>query len=572
MNQELLDWLLLLGRWVHITTGVTWIGSSIFFMWLDRSFVKNPNSTNPAHIGDLWMVHGGGFYHVEKMQMGKVKVPDDLHWFKWESYWTWMSGAFLFALIFFTGSGTFLLNPDLKLSFLHAATISLGAIFGSWFVYDFLWESSLTKNNPINGHLITVLWISGMSYFLCQNLSGRAAYMVMGAMIGTWMTANVFMRIIPRQVLMVEAAKRGESPNAEWSKNAKNRSTHNTYLTLPIIFIMLSNHFPSTYGHDLNWLILLLMCAAGAAVREFFVVRLTNPVRAKKFGIIGGLIILAVMIMTRPESTDSVDVHSQHSSGSDAGSGGGHDDGKSQTPTSTHSNEKLQSTGQEGGENSQTSNGVEEFKNNSSLEGVISFAGTPPERRKLTLPQGCAKPGEQSYSNEVLINDRKIQNVLVRIVAGHEKLPVGPTPEKAVELDQTGCLYQPHFIIARTNQEVVFVNSDPVFHNVRATTQDNGSFNLAMPLKNQRISKRFSRPEISLQTQCSVHPWMNAYIAVSEHPYLALSDRNGHYQISNLAPGKYTVEFWHEVFGSVRQEITLEENKASTQLNHEFHN
>ena len=252
-GQEFLDWLLLLGRWLHITVAITWIGTSIFFMWLDRSFVKNPDSKKDGHLGELWMVHGGGFYKVEKMQMDKQKVPKHLHWFKWESYWTWMSGMFLLVLTYYTGSGTYLLDPSISdISFPAAIFLSLFSLFGSWIFYDFVWERSFSKNNPLVGHALTIGWFIFITILLCQKLSGRAAYIHVGAMLGTWMALNVFMRIIPRQVKMVEATAKGEGFNQDWPVNAKNRSSHNTYFTLPVIFIMLSNHFPTTYGHELG--------------------------------------------------------------------------------------------------------------------------------------------------------------------------------------------------------------------------------------------------------------------------------------------------------------------------------
>jgi uncharacterized membrane protein len=243
LDQEIFDWILLLSRWLHITVAVTWIGTSIFFMWLDRTLKGNPDSDTVGHVGELWMVHGGGFYHVEKLLMGPTKVPAHLHWFKWEAYWTWMSGAFLMTLIFYTGDGTFLLDSAVSnITYWQGVSLGVFSLIGSWFFYDFLWERSLTKNNPIIGHIFTILWLIAMTYILCHTLSGRAAYMHIGGMLGTWMTANVFMRIIPRQLKMVEASRRGEPVNLEWGKNAKNRSTHNTYFTLPVIFIMRSGN------------------------------------------------------------------------------------------------------------------------------------------------------------------------------------------------------------------------------------------------------------------------------------------------------------------------------------------
>jgi len=172
--------------------------------------------------------------------MGPTKVPDELHWFKWESYWTWMSGIFLLIAIFYTGSGTFLLDSSVSgVTYWQAVGIGVGSILVSWFFYDLLWDSKLTKNKPMIGHILTLLWVAGMSYFLCKTLSGRAAYIHIGAMLGTWMTANVFLRIIPRQVKMVEAAKKGEPVNRDWGINAKNRSNHYTVFNFTRIFLII---------------------------------------------------------------------------------------------------------------------------------------------------------------------------------------------------------------------------------------------------------------------------------------------------------------------------------------------
>jgi uncharacterized membrane protein len=247
-------------------------------MWMDRTFKPNPESTRPGHVGELWMVHGGGFYHVEKLLLGPTKVPKELHWFKWESYWTWMSGMFLMVMYFYFNDGGYLIDSNVAdLTYAQAIMICLFSIFGSWFFYDGVWELNLTKHKPLIGHILTLAWFALMSFALCKLLNGRAAYIHIGAMLGTWMTANVFMRIIPRQLKMVEASSRGEPVNQDWGKNAKNRSTHNTYFTLPVIFIMLSNHFPQTYDHSYNWLLVLGISLAGAAVREYFVARLHKP-------------------------------------------------------------------------------------------------------------------------------------------------------------------------------------------------------------------------------------------------------------------------------------------------------
>jgi uncharacterized membrane protein/plastocyanin len=531
VSQDIFEWTLLLARWLHITVAVTWIGTSIFFMWLDRTFEPNPEAKNEGHVGELWMVHGGGFYRVEKLLMGPTKIPAHLHWFKWESYWTWMSGSFLIAMIFYTGGGTFLLDTSVSsISFWTALFIGLGSIVISWFFYDFLWERRLTKEKPWVGHALTLLWLAGMSYFLCHTLSGRAAYIHIGAMLGTWMTANVFLRIIPRQVKMVEASRKGEPVNQDWGKNAKNRSTHNTYFTLPVIFIMLSNHFPSTYGNTWNWLILLLISAAGAAIREYFVVRVKKPVRAKSFAAAGVALILIVIAFSG-ENNSATSAQAQ-----------------SDSPQSVEPHVAGSADHQAG---------------SADLKGIIKFEGTPPQGEKLQLPLECAKQfSGDVYSNEVIVKNGRLKNVLVRISRGLEGKSFTDVPSETVVLDQRGCLYEPRVAAVRVGQKVDFINSDPVFHNVRAITNNNETFNVAMPNKNDRITKIFDKPEISLQTKCSVHPWMGAYIAVLDHPFFSVSNDAGEFVIKDLPPGNYTLEFWHEVFGTQTKDITVSKTQS----------
>ena len=529
VNQDIFDWILLLVRWLHITVAVTWIGTSIFFMWLDRTFEKNAGSKNAGHVGEVWMVHGGGFYHVEKLLMGPTKVPEKLHWFKWESYWTWMSGMMLMVLIFYWGDGTFLLD-DMVSNISHAQGVAIGlfSLIGSWFFYDHLWEMKLTKDKPIVGHIITLAWLSGMSYFLCHTLSGRAAYMHIGGMMGTWMTANVFMRIIPRQIKMVEASRKGEPVNQDWGKNAKNRSTHNTYLTLPVIFVMLSNHFPNTYGHDLNWLILLIITAGGAAIREYFVVRLSNPKRSMTAAVAGIALIAFVVVWTSVKHAEEVVEVAKTKPLVEA-------------PVSVSSRA---------------------FE----VNGVVSFEGTPPQGKKLTLPSGCgSKSGAPAYSNEVIVNSGKLENVLITI-KNPPQTKVNDNdlvPEKEIVLDQRGCMYHPRVAAARVGQKVTFVNSDAVFHNVRSVTTQNERFNVAMPKKDQRITKIFRKPELFLQAKCSVHPWMGAFVAVIEHPYYAVTGSKGEFTLPMLPVGKYTIEAWHEVLGTQTQEIEIKDSGVS---------
>lgn len=551
MNQDFYEWSLLIGRWLHITVAVTWIGTSIFFMWLDRTFQRNMESTNEGHVGEVWMVHGGGFYHVEKLLMGPTKVPKDLHWFKWEAYWTWLSGAFLVFMIFYTGDATYLLDSSVSdITYAQAICLGIFSLVGSWIFYDFLWERKITKDKPIVGHILTLAWFFGMTYLLCKTMSGRAAYIHIGGMLGTWMTANVFMRIIPRQLKMVEASKSGTPVNQEWAKNAKSRSTHNTYFTLPVILIMISNHFPMTYGSDYSWLILLCLSASGACIREYFVGRLKTPGRSKLFGALGVVIIATVMFFTTASQTDTV------SSEPDV----------VETKVETRREETVVQEAPAPAavvvEETVATNATVDVK------GVITFTGVPPKGKKLTLPGGCKEGGAQ-YTDEVIVNNGKLENVLVRIIKGLEGKTYTDVPAEPVILDQKNCIYHPRMAAARVGQEVVFVNSDPIFHNVRSVSKENEKFNLAMPKKDQRISKRFNKPEFFVQTKCSVHPWMSANLAIVEHPFFAVSDNSGEFTIKKLPVGTYTIEIWHEVFGVQTREIAVTEN-GKPDLNFNF--
>lgn len=537
ISDELFDWILLIARWIHITVAVTWIGTSIFFMWLDRSFLPNKDSKTPGHVGELWMVHGGGFYRVEKMLMGPTKVPDILHWFKWESYWTWMSGTFLICSIFYTGGGTFLLDETVSnITYFKAVLLGLFSLLGSWAFYDFLWERKITRDKPIVGHILTMAWFVGMSYLLCNTFSGRAAYIHIGGMLGTWMTLNVFMRIIPRQVKMVEASKKGEEVNQDWGKNAKNRSTHNTYFTLPIIFIMMSNRFPATYGHELNWFILLVICAAGASIREYFIVRLSNPSRSKKFALLGVILLIFAINLTMSDYSGD------------------------ETTKEVVDPTPVEKVVEPAPVVEEVAKEViqEKVKGTLSLKGTVLFEGKLPKAKKLRLPGACKRQHKGDvYSNEVMVSNGKLQNVLVRVKKGHENLEITPTPKEAVILDQKACIYIPRVVGARVGQTVAFLNSDPIFHNVKSVTKKNKKFNVAMPKKDSRIEKVFDKPELFVQAKCSVHPWMSAYVAVVEHSFFNVTGKKGTFEIKDLAAGKYTIELWHETLGTQSAEVEV---------------
>ena len=269
-NIDWAEWLNLALRWLHLITGIAWIGSSFYFVWLDNH-LKPP--ANGAASGELWSVHGGGFYHAQKYMVAPPQMPGELHWFKWEAYFTWMSGFSLLVLVYYGGAGSFLIDPaKVALAPWQAIGIGLGALVAGWLVYDGLCRSPLGANNRLLG----VVWFAvllGAAYGLCAIFNARGAYLHIGAMMGTVMAANVFFIIIPNQRRVVADLTAGRPPDPALGKAGKQRSVHNNYMTLPVLFIMISHHYPMTYGAERPWLVLALIGLTGVAVRHVFVLR-----------------------------------------------------------------------------------------------------------------------------------------------------------------------------------------------------------------------------------------------------------------------------------------------------------
>ncbi|MGB5490576.1 MAG: urate hydroxylase PuuD, partial [Woeseiaceae bacterium] len=254
MEAYIADWLNLLLRWLHLITGVAWIGASFYFVWLDNHLEapKDSRDDEKGVGGELWSVHGGGFYHAQKYRVAPAQLPERLHWFKWEAYSTWLSGMALLALVYWYGAEIYLIDPSIaELSSVWAVAIAITYIVGGWVVYDLLCKSPLARDDRVFGAVLLLL-VALLAWSLCQLFSGRGAYIHFGAVLGTIMVANVAMVIIPGQRKMVEAAGRGEAPDPAPGIKAKQRSVHNTYFTLPVLFVMISNHYAMTYGHDYN--------------------------------------------------------------------------------------------------------------------------------------------------------------------------------------------------------------------------------------------------------------------------------------------------------------------------------
>jgi uncharacterized membrane protein len=271
MTSWLGDWANLLLRWTHFIAGIAWIGSSFYFIWLDRALTR-PAQPKPGVEGDLWMVHSGGFYQVEKRRPGPGAVPPVLHWFKWEAMLTWLTGIALLVLVFYL-SGAYLLDPGVS-RIGRGAAIGLGIalLVFSWPIYDGLWRSPLARR-PAIASAVSLALLTAVTILVCRLLSGRAAFMHVGSLLGTIMVANVWERIIPAQQQMLAATRAGQPADFTLGERAKQRSVHNSYMTFPLLFIMLSNHFPATYASPVNWLVLLLLFVAGAAARHAMIGR-----------------------------------------------------------------------------------------------------------------------------------------------------------------------------------------------------------------------------------------------------------------------------------------------------------
>ncbi|MEM1430842.1 MAG: urate hydroxylase PuuD [Pseudomonadota bacterium] len=270
------DWLELAIRWVHVITAIAWIGSSFYFIALDLGLTKHAGLP-PGATGEEWQVHGGGFYHIQKYAVAPENMPEHLTWFKWESYSTWLSGAALMAVMYWAGAELYLIDYDkIEWPVWAAIALSAGSIALGWIVYDFLCKSRL-GHRPTLMMLALFAIIVVMSWALNQIFTGRAALLHLGAFTATIMSANVFFIIIPNQKIVVADLKAGRTPDPEYGRIAKLRSTHNNYLTLPVIFLMLSTHYPLAFGTEFAWVIAALVFLMGVSIRHFF-----NTMHARK--------------------------------------------------------------------------------------------------------------------------------------------------------------------------------------------------------------------------------------------------------------------------------------------------
>jgi uncharacterized membrane protein len=277
MESYLLDWANLLLRWVHVITAIAWVGSSFYFVFLDSSLTAPEDEKLRADgaTGELWAVHGGGFYHPVKYAVAPPKMPPHLHWFFWESYTTWITGFSLFTVSYLWNAGTYLVDKSLMpWSPGAAVAVSISFLVVFWAAYNTICQVfGERKNGERTVGILVGLLVVAAAWLACHWFAGRAAFLLVGAMMATSMSANVFFWIIPGQKTVIASIKAGEPVDPIHGKRGKQRSVHNTYFTLPVLFAMLSNHYSFTWNHPHNWIVLVLMMAAGAAIRQFFVLR-----------------------------------------------------------------------------------------------------------------------------------------------------------------------------------------------------------------------------------------------------------------------------------------------------------
>jgi uncharacterized membrane protein len=298
------DWLSLALRWLHVVTAIAWIGSSFYFVALDLGLRKSPDLPKGAH-GEEWQVHGGGFYHIRKYLVAPAALPEHLTWFKWESYATWLSGFALLCVMYYGGAHLYLIDAHvLDISAPGAVLLSLASIAVGWLIYDLLCKSPIGQNQNL---LMIILYgvLVAMSWGYMQVFSGRAAFLHLGAFTATIMSANVFFIIIPNQKKVVASLQKAETPDPSLGAQAKQRSLHNNYLTLPVVLLMVSNHYPLAFGTQHSWAIASLIFLMGVSIRHFF-----NTQHARKgdpywtWGVTAALFAAIIWLSTNPKMLD----------------------------------------------------------------------------------------------------------------------------------------------------------------------------------------------------------------------------------------------------------------------------
>jgi uncharacterized membrane protein len=294
--RELVDILL---RWVHVIAGIMWIGNSLLFNWLDRNLKRDPDASDLS-FGKIWLLHSGAFYEAEKKLLAPNQMPDQkIHWFMFQNLTTWVSGILMLILVYYMGGAAYMIDPNIaQISSTIAIAIGIATLVGGWLIYDLIWRTKLSTPLAFG---LSFACLLVLCYGLTQVLSGRAAYIHIGAMLGTLMTGNVWFYVVPSQRELVAATMAGKPQDPALSHRAKQRSIHNNYMTFPVLFIMISNHYPSTYGHTLNWLILIVLMVGSALVRHFMNIRFSYGAwlrGAVAAGLLAVAVVFALLLRT----------------------------------------------------------------------------------------------------------------------------------------------------------------------------------------------------------------------------------------------------------------------------------
>jgi uncharacterized membrane protein len=308
---ELLD---VVFRWAHLIAGIMWIGNSMLFNWLDRNLEKH-GPLAPLSQGKIYMVHSGAFYDVEKKLLAPGELPTTLHWFKWQNGFTWMTGISLLVIVYYANGAAFLVDPGVRaLDPAVAITLSVSSLLTGWIIYDGLWRT-IGEHHPRAATAASIVLLFAAIIGYTEMFSGRSAYIQTGVLIGTLMTGNVWLCIMPSQRSLIAATKAGHPQDPVLSLRAKQRSIHNNYLTFPLLFMMLSNHFPSAYGHHLNWLVLIAVMVGGAGVRHVMNIRYRGEGRQlipiawlTPAAVMAAIAIAGLVVLTRIPAAPDVDV------------------------------------------------------------------------------------------------------------------------------------------------------------------------------------------------------------------------------------------------------------------------
>ena len=306
MDTSLSLWFEYILRFAHLVAGISWIGSSFYFIWLDSSFEK-PVRERKNVDGEVFMVHGGFYYQVEKKRIAPGELPKTLHWFKWEATLTWITGAFLFVTLYYLNGASLLIDVSiLPLTQPEAIFFSLGIAGGVWLLYDLVWHPRIRLSNWIR-NISSLGLFAGLIYLNTQLFSGRGAVILTGVAFGTCMVLNVWVRILPGQAKMLASARAGDEPDYSLGLKSKVRSVHNTYFIFPVLLIMLSNHYPAFYNHELNWLLIMLLSVAGASVRHAMVVK-ENKDRWVLLPAVVSLFFLVFLMVPSPATSGALNV------------------------------------------------------------------------------------------------------------------------------------------------------------------------------------------------------------------------------------------------------------------------